>query len=200
MRKLRLLLTFFIFTPLFLFSLLFSFLTLSYALTQPTYISAHNVSFAALPTNQGLMEQSVESKDARVEMVQRFLADSPLEQYADFIVETADKYDFDYRYIPAIAMQESNRCKRIPANSYNCWGFGIYGGKVTRFTDYKHGIEIVTKALAIRYKGHGLETPEEIMSMYNPSNHNGWAANVTQFMATLEIPADATVPASDSAK
>ena len=52
---------------------------------------------------------------------------SPLYDHAQTFVDFADKYQFDYRLLPAIAMQESNLCKYIYEGSYNCWGWGIYG-------------------------------------------------------------------------
>ena len=34
-------------------------------------------------------------------------------------------------------------CRVIPDNSYNCWGWGIYGALVTRFDSYDDAIETV---------------------------------------------------------
>ena len=87
---------------------------------------------------------------------------------------------------PAIAMQESNLCKRSPENSFNCWGFGIYGQKVTRFSDYEEGIEAVTKTLALKYKADGLDTPQEIMRRYTPQSNGSWAESVEYFMDQLQ--------------
>jgi hypothetical protein len=98
----------------------------------------------------------------------------------------ADKYSLDFRLIPSIAMQESNLCKKIPAESYNCWGFGIYGSKVTKFSNYPEAIETVTRTLALKYKEKGLVTPEEIMSMYTPSSNGSWAHGVNHFMQQLQ--------------
>ena len=84
-------------------------------------------------------------------------------------------------------MQESNLCKKIPDGSHNCWGYGIYGGKVTMFQDYKEGIYTVTKGLATRYKPKGLVTPEQIMTMYTPSSNGSWAFSVNHFMENRVI-------------
>lgn len=112
---------------------------------------------------------------------------SPLYNEAEFIVQTADKYGLDYRLIPAIAMQESTGCKFIPQNSYNCWGWGIYGNKITRFSSFREGIEIVTKGLKEKYVDKGLVTPEQIMSRYNPGSPEGaWAFGVNTFLKRLE--------------
>lgn len=126
--------------------------------------------------------------DPRIEGVRNFFAfyKSPLEPYAEDVVILADVYSIDYRLVPAIAMQESTLCKRIPKGTNNCWGFGIYGAKKTGFDSYLHGIHIVTKALATRYIQQGLTTPEEIMKKYTPSNKGEWARNVDDFMARID--------------
>src|SRR3989344_8638035 len=107
-------------------------------------------------------------EDKRVTILKDFFGryNSPLTDYAQAIVDTADNYGLDWRLLPAIAMQESTLCKRTPTNSFNCWGFGIYGGKVTRFSNYNEAIETVSKTLARDYKSQGLSEPHEIMTRY----------------------------------
>ncbi len=151
-------------------------------------LGTNTVAYAALPTSQNTMAGEVEQEDGRKEKVRQFLEahNSPMEAYAGDIVEAADMYGIDHRLIPAIAMQESNVCKKIPHGSYNCWGYGIYGSKITKFKDYKEGIYTVTKGLATRYKPKGLVTPEQIMTMYTPSSNGSWAFSVRHFMEELE--------------
>lgn len=146
------------------------------------------VAFAALPSAENVLGASIISKDARIEIVRQFFAKykSPLEPYAQNIIEDADKYGLDYRLLPAIAMQESNLCQKIITDSYNCWGFGIYGKKVTRFESYPEAIDTVSKTLAINYIAGGLNTPEEIMKKYTPSNNGSWAYSVNYFMNLLQ--------------
>lgn len=149
----------------------------------------HNniVAYAALPTSQNTFAANISEQDGRVEKIRQFLHryNSPLEPYAKDVVEAADEYGLDYRLIPAIAMQESNLCLKIPENSYNCWGFGIYGTNVHRFSDYKDGIYTVTRTLAKKYKTRGLVTPEQIMTMWTPSSNGSWAHSVNYFMEKL---------------
>lgn len=151
-------------------------------------LGSNTVAYAALPTSQNTMAGDIAQEDGRKEKVRQFLSkyNSPMEPYAGDIVDAADMYGLDHRLIPAIAMQESNLCKKIPHGSHNCWGYGIYGKKVTRFADYKEGIYTVTKGLATRYKPKGLVTPEQIMTMYTPSSNGSWAFSVRHFMAELE--------------
>lgn len=146
------------------------------------------VAYAALPPVQDIIEQEVTMQDARVEILKQFFAryKSPLEPYAKDVVQYADEFGFDFRIVPSIAMQESNLCHKIPEDSHNCWGFGIYGGKVRKFKDYKEGIHEVTKTLATTYKNKGLNTPEEIMTRYTPGSNGSWARGVTYFMEQLQ--------------
>lgn len=191
MRKVALLTSFFFLTPLVL---ILSFLLLAFISSQKStpalsFGKAPKVAYAAIQGARGTMSIKINGKDARIAAVENFFSyyKSALTPYAKDVVAAADKYDLDYRLIPAIAMQESTACKHIVKNSNNCWGYGIYGKKVTRFKNYKEGIEIVTKALATRYKAAGLETPEQIMSKYNPVSTGTWAVGVANYMARLQV-------------
>ena len=150
--------------------------------------SQRSVDYAALPTNENTFTTSIQQEDARVELVRQFFDkyNSPLYPYAASVVRDADKYDLDFRLIPAIAMQESNLCKKMPIGSNNCWGFGIYGGKVLHFDTFEEGITTVTKTLATRYKEKGLDTPDEIMKMYTPGSNGSWAHGVNYFLDEIQ--------------
>lgn len=193
MRKFFALTTFFglaPFVPLFLIlTLLILFVIFRTNPATTAYMPpSKTVIYAALPSEGDAFVQEIESTDARVEMVRQFFEKhhSPLEPYADVVVERADYYNLDFRLIPAIAMQESNLCNKMPPDSHNCWGFGIYGDNVLRFADYPSGIEAVTKTLATKYRQSGLDTPEEIMSRYTPSSNGSWAHGVNYFLDLLQ--------------
>ena len=127
-------------------------------------------------------------KDKRIAVLKAFLRqhDSPLYDHAEFIVKISDQNELDYRLLPAIAMQESTACKAIPVNSFNCWGWGIYGNTVTRFSSYEEGIDTVARGLKTNYIDRGLKTPEEIMRKYTPSSNGSWALGVNTFVGVLE--------------
>jgi len=132
----------------------------------------------------------VEGGDARALLVTRFLArhNSPLtphEYFGQFIVDLADKNGFDFRLLPAIAMQESNLCKRIPENTYNCLGFGIHERGTLAFKSYEANFERAARELKANYIDRGLTTPEEIMTKYTPSSNGSWAASVNQWMSEM---------------
>jgi hypothetical protein len=173
----------------FVFALIFSLALYRYHSSDEYFlVKDRTVAYAALPTNQNIFAVEIEQGDGRAEKLRQFFVKyhSPLEPYAEDVVTAADEYGLDFRLIPSIAMQESGLCKTIPYESYNCWGFGIYGKTVTHFKDYKEGIYTVTKALATRYRGRGLITPDQIMTMYTPSSNGSWARGVNHFMGELE--------------
>lgn len=189
MKKVILSAAFFLLTPLVL---ILSLSLLSYSHKENGLnlsAKAPKVAYAALPKASGTLKMNIASEDMRITIVRDFFKKykSALVPHADDVIAAADKYEIDYRLIPAIAMQESNLCKKIIKDSYNCWGFGIYGKKVTRFDNYKEAINTVSKTLAIQYKSKGLETPEQIMTKYTPSNNGAWADSVNHFMDQLDI-------------
>ena len=145
--------------------------------------------YASLPTSFPTISASIETKDARIEIVRQYLADydSPLTPYAQKIVDEADMNSLDYRLLPAIAQKESNLCKIIPYGSYNCWGWGITSVSSLSFDSFEQGIEVVSQGLKNNYIDKGYVTPEEIMTKYTPSSPDGaWAKGVKEFMAEME--------------
>lgn len=133
----------------------------------------------------------VETQDSRIDIIASFLErhTSPLKPYdyfGRFIVETSDRYEVDYRLIPAIMMQESNLCERIPPGSHNCLGFGIHERGTLTFDSYEESIDRATRELKQNYIDLGLTTPEKIMTKYTPSSNGSWANAVNQFIAEME--------------
>lgn len=193
MRKLIFLTGFLLLAPITFFTIL---IYLLYSLHQNSPESqtldhastAKGVAYASLPSVFSISKERIEQKDARVELVRQFLTRyrSPLKPYAQDIVASGDLYGLDYRLLPAIAMQESNLCKKAPQGSHNCWGFGIYNKQVRTFSSYPEAIETISAALGEKYKNLGLKSPEEIMTRYAPSNNGSWAASVNHFMAQLQ--------------
>jgi len=195
MRKIILLSSFFFLAPLVL---ILSLLYLSFISSQKTNPftlvgKSPKVAYAAIPGARETIILKINSEDARIGAVRDFFSyyKSALTPYAQTVVSAADKYNLDYRLLPAIAMQESTLCNNLPnklKGSNNCWGFGIYGKKITKFANYKEAIDTVTKTLAKKYKEQGLETPEEIMSKYTPASPNGsWAQGVSGTMEKLSV-------------
>ncbi len=144
--------------------------------------------YASLPANIPSVTDSIESADARPQIVKKYLISysSPLVPYADLIIQTADKYSIDFRLIASIAQQESNLCKVIPPGSYNCWGWGIHSKGTLGFASFQEGIETVSKGIREEYLDKGYTTVEDIMSKYTPQSNGSWANGVNQFMTAMQ--------------
>lgn len=158
----------------------------SYLTSRP---SKETIIFAALPETRLETQTSFKTADARAEIVRQYLAKhkSDLEPYSELIVQLADKYNFDYRWLVAIAQQESNLCEKIPENSFNCWGWGIYGDKVTRFDSYEDALTSIAPQFKQTFlKDEHLKDPYEVMEKYTPPSDGSWAFGVLQFFKELE--------------
>lgn len=133
----------------------------------------------------------IEKSDARVEIVRLFLERyksplKPAEHYAKELVAASDRYNLDYRLLPAIMMQESNLCKSSDPSLHNCLGFGIHSRGKLGFATYEEGFDRAARELKANYIDQGLTTPEQIMKKYTPGSNGSWAASVNQWIAEME--------------
>lgn len=141
--------------------------------------------------NQQLVQTVIESADARAAIVAKFLErhNSPMKPYDYYgrkIVEISDLYQFDFRLLPAISMQESGLCKNTnPGAPHNCLGFGIHKSGTLDFESYEAGFERAGRELKAYYIDKGLTTVELIESKYTPSSNGSWANSVNQWMAEM---------------
>lgn len=111
---------------------------------------------------------------------------SPLVPYSGLIYEVSRTYGFEPYWILAIGQQESNLCKKIPENSYNCWGYGIHSRGTLRFENYEMAIRSFAEYLKREYFDKGRMTPEEIMGKYCPHSNGSWAYGVSHFIEEIE--------------
>lgn len=127
----------------------------------------------------------VQISDMRPYYVENFLKNTRLEPYSHYIVEISDKYDLDYRLIPAIAMKESGGGNAVSEASHNAWGFE--NGR-TQWDSWGIAIDKVGKTLKEKYVDRGMETPDEMMAVYAPPQiHTGgkWAKDINHFFEKL---------------
>jgi len=144
----------------------------------------------------GMAEESEDIKvvdtvladDARLKIIEAYLAryKSPLLPYAELILELSDNYGFDYRWIMAIAQQESNLCKKMPKDSYNCWGYGVHSKGTLRFENYDLALRSFASYLKTQYFDKGYNTVDLIMSKYCPHSNGSWAFGIRQFFDEIE--------------
>lgn len=122
--------------------------------------------------------------DERVIKLEKFLEsyNSPLAEYADKFVESANKYGLDWKLVPAITGVESTFGKQIPTNSYNAYG---WANGVFYFGSWEQSIDYVSKALKEKYINRGLDTPFKIGPVYAPPSKT-WALKVTHFINEID--------------
>ena len=129
-----------------------------------------------------------EKKDQRVEILEKYLEThkSPMKKNAVDFVEAADKYELDWKLVAAIAGVESTFGKHTPGNelfgneSYNAWGWGVYGDQALGLGSWKNGIYTVSRGLKEKYVDRGLKTPLEMNRIYASSQT--WGERVNFFM------------------
>lgn len=130
---------------------------------------------------------TVTKEDNRVLILREYLEkyNSPLADSAQTFVEQADKNYLDWKFVAAIAGVESTFAHHLPYNSYNAWGWGIYGNNTHSFTSYEDGIITISKALRKKYMDTwGAQDVHEIGRFYAASPT--WASKVTYFMRDIE--------------
>ena len=139
-------------------------------------------------TVAGLIKMDITSDDARPLLIRKYLEKykSPLVPYSDLIFQLSETYGFEYYWIVAIAQQESNLCKKIPENSFNCWGYGINSAGTLRFDSYELALKSYAEYLKRAYFDKGLNTPELIMKKYCPHSNGSWAFGVSHFIEEIE--------------
>lgn len=126
------------------------------------------------------------AQDERVVALKKYLElyDSPLAPYAGTFVENADKYNLDWRLVASISGLESGFGKQIPYDSYNAWGWGIYGTHVLRFNSWDEAITTISKGLRENYLRDKVESdPYFIGPTYAASPT--WAVRVAYFMQRI---------------
>lgn len=171
-----------------IFSLLFSVYLSTTKTVKPTAQSFKL--YAALPKSETTVTDDISHADGRAKVIENFFKayKAPLADSSNDFIKIADRYNLDWRVLPAISMQESNGGKKVINNSFNPFGYGIYGGKVIRFTSWEDAIERVGKALREEYLNRGLKTPFQIMAKYTPpslAKEGAWAKGVITFMEEL---------------
>jgi hypothetical protein len=134
-----------------------------------------------------LRPRTQEASDSRVRILREYLEkyDSPLVPLAGTFVEVADKYNLDWKLVAAISGVESTFGKQIPYESFNGWGWGIYGDNMIRFSSWKEGIETISEGLRNKYINKwGAKNVYEIGHYYASSPT--WAQRVEYFMNKIE--------------
>ena len=137
-----------------------------------------------IAAGSAVLENSLPMADKRVIKLKKFLEnyDSPLAEYAENLIESADKYGLDWKLVPAITGVESTFGKQIPAGSYNAYG---WANGAFYFESWEQSINLVSKTLKEKYIDRGLDTPYKMGPVYAPPSKT-WAWKITYFMNKLD--------------
>lgn len=134
-----------------------------------------------------MLESIQPVKDKRADTLRAYFEkyNSPLASNAKDFINEADKNNLDWKLVASIAGVESYFGQQIPPYSYNGWGYGVYGNNVRRFSSWKDGIQVVSKALRREYMNNwGATNIHQIGSIYAADPR--WANKVTYFMNDIE--------------
>ena len=125
--------------------------------------------------------------DNRAEILHDYLMkrNSPLAPNAKDFIEQADKYNLDWRFVAAISGLESGFGKQIPQNSYNGWGWGIYGDNVKYFSSWSDAIETISQGLRENYIDK-MGTSDIYRIGHRYASSPTWAVRVEHFMIEIQ--------------
>lgn len=109
----------------------------------------------------------------------------PMVGTGEYIVEQADLNGIPYWIVASIAFQESLCGKYTPekggVESYNAWGWAIYGSNSKFFKSYEHGIKVVSEYMGKRFYSRGINDTCDIMRIYTPPSNGSWCRGVNYF-------------------
>lgn len=136
-------------------------------------------------SSASLKVQTISAIDYRISALKKYLEGnkSPLSPYASDFVTLADKYNIDYRLVPAISGVESTFGKQIPMGSFNAYGWA--GGEY-RFSSWEDSISEVSKTLKTNYIEKGAVTIDQIARIYCPPSSSSWAWKVKYFIGKID--------------
>ena len=127
---------------------------------------------------------TIQSQDAKSALVERFLKEnnSPMVDSTATFIKAAEKYNLDWKLLPAIAFTESTLGKKTPFGTYNAFGWGIIDStaKGTDFDSWDDAILSVAKGLREDYYNQGLTTLEAISGRY--AGDENWDNKVLRAM------------------
>ncbi|MEX0621630.1 MAG: hypothetical protein WD187_01360 [Candidatus Woykebacteria bacterium] len=121
-------------------------------------------------------------KDNRVQRLERFLKSQqlPMTGESKNLVAIADKYNLDWRLLPAIAGVESTFGQFVPAGSYNAYGW--HNGKFY-FRSWEDASTSVAKGINEKWGYMGKITHWKIGPFY--AENPRWASRVERYMKLI---------------
>ena len=169
------------FTQIFIYLAVALFI-LSFIYTQKTEAAKNLAGSSA----QLQATSSAKMGDSRIKILKDYLDQysSPLSPNAKDFVEYADAFNLDWKLLAAISGVESTFGHYTPYNSYNAWGWGVYGANVINFSSWSEGIKEVSRGLRENYINKWkAQDVYQIGKIYASSST--WASKVEYFMKKI---------------
>jgi len=107
---------------------------------------------------------------------------SPLAEYSWNFIDSADRWDIDWRLLPAITGIESNFGKRMVDGTHNAYG---WAGGYLGFEGWQESIEHVSSQLRLNYYNRGYDNALKIGPIYAPPNPR-WGGIVDSLMRRID--------------
>jgi hypothetical protein len=148
--------------------------------------------FSSKPLTLVQSTQEVDSRDSRAEKINEVFKvfNCPLEGMGEVFVREADKNDIPWWLVASVAFQESSCGKNTPkldgSETYNAWGWEIYGENVHSFDNWARGVEVVSAYFQDRFFSKGITSPCDIMKVYTPSSNGSWCKGVEEFAGIIQ--------------
>ena len=140
---------------------------------------------------------AVLTKDARAQKLDAVfkMYDCPLEGLGQTFVDEADKNNIPWWLVAAVSFKESSCGKYTPTvngkETYNAWGWGVYGTSISGFDNWVRGIETVSQYFSQKFYQNGITNVCDIMKIYTPPSNGSWCTDVNNFgniMQSYESP------------
>lgn len=154
--------------------------------TKPLQQDKYSI-YASTPLTLRDMSYSIYTRDSRAQKINAVFKEykCPLEGLGEVFVYEADKYNIPWWLVAAVSFQESTCGKRTPEpsglESYNAWGWAVYGDNVQAFDNWVRGIETVSEYMSDRFYSKGVTEPCDIMKTYTPPSQGSWCEGVKFF-------------------
>ncbi len=148
--------------------------------------------YASTPLTIEGSSYQVLAKDSRSQKINEiFKAYScPLEGLGEVFVQEADKNNIPWWLVAAVSFQESSCGKKSPKvdgqETYNAWGWAVYGDNVHSFDNWARGVEIVSKYMGDKFYNKGVTDVCEIMKTYTPPSNGSWCNGVNYFSEMIQ--------------
>jgi hypothetical protein len=148
--------------------------------------------FSSKPLTLVQATQEVDSRDSRAEKINEVFKsyNCPLEGLGEVFVREADKNDIPWWLVASVAFQESSCGKNTPKSdgneTYNAWGWGVYGGGAHAFDNWARGIEVVSEYFRDKFYSKGITSLCDIMKVYTPPSNGSWCRGVEEFSNVIQ--------------